>query len=228
MHGLKTTSWTAAVYVSVPLLYDVLLISAQPLMAIHTKTKGKCDSGILESSSRGSSLQCDDACDASSQIKKTVPSFCHLKWICFTFEEGAWYFTTRLSELLPLFIGRILWKAETEYNFLWINPECVELHHGTRVLLLYLTSFTENDAVRHTRLGASNRKNYPHWLDKITRMVCCFHLTSWSGESQRGRAGERGSMMFSTIETWVIHSGVHFIAGRWLYTDSDMFVNYLQ
>lgn len=63
-------------------------------------------------------------------------------------------------------------KAKRQFNFFWINQasvECVKLHHETGVLLLYLTSFSENvkkPCCETLRLGAlnsiMNRKNGLH------------------------------------------------------------------
>lgn len=201
--------WTAIVYVLVlwPYIYDVPIISAHPLKAIHTKTKtlGNVIQCLLnvkenaESSSYGSSLQHEGAHDTSSQTKKTAPSLCHLKrkfffFLCVRREHN------KLRCETMRFLSTLKWEDPAkahECNFLWINPECVKLHHGTRVLLLYLTSFTENvkktcwETPRLRVLNWTNNRGKvsTHWLDKIISMVRSFLLMSWSGKSYSGWAG---------------------------------------
>lgn len=102
-------------------------------------------------SSYCSFLQREGFHDTSSQTKKTAPSSCSLKRKGFHFlcvrrqRNKLWHETIHfLSFLSQDWSFQILWRHKTKCNFFWINLDCVKLHHGTRVLLLCLTSFTEN------------------------------------------------------------------------------------
>lgn len=132
------------------------------------------------------------AYDTLSQTKKKASSFCLLKRQCVHFFYKGEEVVLQLK--IILFLGSLLQAGpvrsregkKTECNFLWINQacvECVKLHHETGVLLLYLTSFTENakkPCCETQRLGAlnsiTNRKKGLHWWDKTRLEVCSFHL----------------------------------------------------
>lgn len=56
-----------------------------------------------------------------------------------------WHATIRFVSFLSVAVSfPILRGHEEQCDFLWINPECVKLHHGNRVLFSCVTSCFEN------------------------------------------------------------------------------------
>lgn len=73
----------------------------------------------------------------------------------------------------------ILRRHEEQCDFLWINPECVKLHHGNRVLFSYVTSCFENvKKKKETQSSELYNDQVAFQIDrtKIIRPSCSFLL----------------------------------------------------
>lgn len=90
-----------------------------------------------------------------------------------------WHATIRFVSFLSVAVSfPNLRRHEEQCDFLWINPECVKLHHGNSVLFSCVTSCFENVKKKETRSSELYNDHVAFQTDrtKIIRPSCSFLL----------------------------------------------------